>query len=239
MHIRSICDPSGREVTRSCYGQMILCDNSGRRQTRGCEKKGALQVARNWQRFGCHTLHNILRGLSRSRCSTAHDSCLPRPQSCSRDVDGRLWGADGWQPKSSQQHLAGENQPAGCDPESNRGCPGPLTSRVRGVAQRRLLNISDQENHRCRNLAFHSKEFLTRRESDSVNIFIEKTTQPCCDTCLKPTFILFRNEVRVVRTATSKQDLQQKEGEAELGTAMLQFSNVGENNNTKTLVLPS
>ena len=46
---------------------------------------------------------------------------------------------------------------------------------------------------------------------------------------------MFRNEVRVVRTATSKQDPQQKEGEAELGTAMLQFSNVGENNNTRHL----
>ena len=31
----------------------------------------------------------------------------------------------------------------------------------------------------------------------------EKTTEPRCDTCLKPTFILFRNEVRVVYTATS------------------------------------
>ena len=37
-----------------------------------------------------------------------------------------------------------------------------------------FLKISDQENRRCRNLATHSKEFFTRRESDSVNIAIEE-----------------------------------------------------------------
>ena len=52
----------------------------------------------------------------------------------------------------------------------------------------------------------------------------KKTTQPRCDTCLKQTFILFWNEVCVVCTASSKPDLQQKEGETELCTAMLQFS---------------
>ena len=94
VHIQSFCDSLCREVIRSCYGQMILCDNSGRRQTRGCKMKEALQVARNWQKCVI------------PQCNS-HNS-LPRPQSCSRDVDGRLWGAGGWQPKSSQQHLTGE-----------------------------------------------------------------------------------------------------------------------------------
>ena len=114
MHIQSFCDSLCREVIRSCYGQMILCDNSGRRQTHGCKTKSALQVARNWQkcvilsqqfsRAAEVTMLNRPRQLPQCK---SHNS-LPRPQSCSRDVDGRLWGAGGWQPKSSQQHLAGE-----------------------------------------------------------------------------------------------------------------------------------
>ena len=90
----------------------------------------------------------------------SHNS-LPRHQSCSRDVGGRLREADGWQPKSFPTASGRGNQPAGGDPESNRGCPGPLTSRVCGAAQRRFLKISDQET-------------VSRRESDSVNIAIEE-----------------------------------------------------------------
>ena len=62
----------------------------------------------------------------------SHNS-LPRPRSCSRDIDGRLRGADGWQPKSLPTASGRESQPAGGDPESNRGCPGPVTSRVTGA----------------------------------------------------------------------------------------------------------
>ena len=77
----------------------------------------------------------------------------------------------GGSPKAPNSIWQGKTSLLG-DPESNRGCPGPLTSRVRGVAQRRQLNISDQENHRRRILATCSEEFSTRRESDSVNIAI-------------------------------------------------------------------
>ena len=43
----------------------------------------------------------------------------------SRDIADGLRGADGWQPKAPTTASGRGNQPAGGDPESNRGCPGP------------------------------------------------------------------------------------------------------------------
>ena len=49
---------------------------------------------------------------------------LSRPQSCSRDIEDGLREADGWQSKTSTSASGRRNQPAGSDPESNRGCLG-------------------------------------------------------------------------------------------------------------------
>ena len=90
---------------------------------------------------------------------------------------------------------------------------------LRGIVENEKLELclrSQNKKCRCRNLAFHSKEFHTRRESDSANIFLENNSSTKLRHLLGSCCL----------TATSKQDLLQKEGEAELGTAMLQFSNV-------------
>ena len=55
-------------------------------------------------------------------CAYSHNS-LPRHQSCSRDIEDGLRGGRWVAAQKPPQ------QPAGGDPESNRGCPGPMTSR--------------------------------------------------------------------------------------------------------------
>ena len=51
---------------------------------------------------------------------------LPRPQSCSRDIGDGLWARRWVAAQKPPQSASGRrNQPAGGDPESNRGCPGP------------------------------------------------------------------------------------------------------------------
>ena len=77
-----------------------------------------------------YTLHRCFRGLSRSRSPIAHDSyrmstctTVDVTQCCSGVNEDEFSGADGWQPKSPPTASGRGNQPAGDDPESNRGCP--------------------------------------------------------------------------------------------------------------------
>ena len=91
-------------------------------------------MAKNWQRFGCHTLHNILRGLSRSRCSTAHDSyriasrttVCPDPKAAQGMLMADYGEQMGGSPKTCQQHLAGKTSLLGVTRSLQPRLPGPF-----------------------------------------------------------------------------------------------------------------
>ena len=66
--------------------------------------------------------------ISRSKRHTVFFNLLnsqSRPQSCSRDIEDGMQGADGWQPKSPHQHLAGETSLLGVTRSPTTVCLGP------------------------------------------------------------------------------------------------------------------
>ena len=87
-------------------------------------------VLRQTQNADCrgHDLHNLGKT---ARSPSTVTACQLAQQSnetpsCSRDIEDGLWGEQmGGSPKASTTASGRGNQPAGSDPESNRGCPGP------------------------------------------------------------------------------------------------------------------
>ena len=106
--------------------------------------------------------------------------CLPRPQSCSRDVDGRLREADGWQPKSSPT-ASGRWKPA-CwgDLESNHGCPGPLNIKNLWRGPTSLSeNLTSRKKVGVVSWLLTARSFPQGEKAIGVNIAIErKSTHP-------------------------------------------------------------
>ena len=83
-----------------------------------------------------------------------HATCIQstRPKAAQGSAKTDYGGADGWQPKSPLTASGRGNQPAEGLPESNRGCPGPVTSRDTAAG-----SWSRTESSHCRSNQWQSR----------------------------------------------------------------------------------